>query len=97
MFEDEARVGRISDPRRARGPPRGGARVAARIVREYSYAGSVAKFSFETVRSNCHLAACRVIGPFSQNKIVPFCFESKLRNRTVDGRGQGFRALDFTR
>jgi transposase len=38
MFEDEARFGRISDPRRAWAPPGVRPRVAARIVREYSYA-----------------------------------------------------------
>ena len=35
MFEDEARFGRISDPRRAWAPPGVRPRVAARIVREY--------------------------------------------------------------
>ena len=38
MFEDEARFGRISDPRRAWVPPGVRPRVAARIVREYGYA-----------------------------------------------------------
>jgi transposase len=38
MFEDEARFGRISDPRRAWAPPGVRPRVAARIVREYGYA-----------------------------------------------------------
>jgi transposase len=38
MFEDEARFGRISDPRRAWAPPGVRPRVASRIVREYGYA-----------------------------------------------------------
>jgi transposase len=38
MFEDEARFGRISDPRRAWAPPDVRPRVASRIVREYGYA-----------------------------------------------------------
>jgi transposase len=38
MLEDEARFGRISDPRRAWAPPGVRPRVAARIVREYGYA-----------------------------------------------------------
>ena len=38
MFQDEARVGRISDPRRAWAPPRVRPLVASQIVREYSYA-----------------------------------------------------------
>jgi hypothetical protein len=38
MFEDEARFGRISAPRRAGAPPGVRPRVAARIVREYGYA-----------------------------------------------------------
>jgi transposase len=38
MLEDEARFGRLRDPRRAWAPPGGRPRVAARIVREYGYA-----------------------------------------------------------
>lgn len=38
MFEDEARFGRISDPRRAWAPPGVRPRVASRIIREYGYA-----------------------------------------------------------
>jgi transposase len=38
MFEDEARFGRLSDPRRAWAPPGVRPRVAARIGREYGYA-----------------------------------------------------------
>jgi hypothetical protein len=38
MFEDEARFGQISDPRRAGAPPGVRPRVVARIVREYGYA-----------------------------------------------------------
>jgi transposase len=38
MFEDEARFGRISSPRRAWAPPGVRPRVGARIVREYGYA-----------------------------------------------------------
>jgi hypothetical protein len=37
MFEDEARFGRISEPRRAWAPPGVRPRVASRIVREYGY------------------------------------------------------------
>ena len=38
MFEDEARFGRISDPRWPWAPPGVRPRVAARIGREYGYA-----------------------------------------------------------
>ncbi len=38
MFEDEARFGQISDPRRAWVPPGVRPRVGTRIVREYGYA-----------------------------------------------------------
>ena len=38
MFEDEARFGRISDPRRAWAPPGVRPHVVSRIVREYGYA-----------------------------------------------------------
>jgi DDE superfamily endonuclease len=38
LLEDEARFGRMSDPRRAGAPPGVRPRVAARIVRQYGYA-----------------------------------------------------------
>jgi hypothetical protein len=38
MFEDEARFGRLSDPRRCWAPPGVRPTVAAQIVREYEYA-----------------------------------------------------------